>query len=48
MDVLTLANVASQFIPITNANLWVKGVLALVIVIGASMWQRLPADSPAV
>lgn len=41
------ANVAGQFIPVTNASLWVEGVLALTVVIGARMWQRLPADSPA-
>lgn len=41
------ANVAGQFIPVTNASLWVEGALALVMVIGARMWQRLPADSPA-
>ena len=43
----TSANVASQFIPLTNANLWVEGALALVLVIGARMWRRLPAGSPA-
>jgi uncharacterized protein len=36
------ANVASQFIPVTNTSLVVEGVLALAIVIGARMWQKSP------
>jgi uncharacterized protein len=42
------ANVAGQFIPVTNAGLWVEGALALTIVIGARMWRRLPGEGPAV
>jgi len=39
----TSVNVSSQFIPITNASLWVEGALAVVIVIGSRMWKKLPA-----
>jgi uncharacterized protein len=41
----TSANVASQFIPVTNASLVVEGALALAIVIGARMWQKLPVPT---
>jgi len=41
------ANVAAQFIPVTNAAHLLDGVVALVAIIGAKMWRRLPAESAA-
>jgi membrane protease YdiL (CAAX protease family) len=43
----TAANTASQFMPVTNASLWIEAAFALVVVLGTRMWQRLPAGSPA-
>ena len=35
-------NVASQFIPLTNFQLLVEAVLAVALIAGERMWQRLP------
>lgn len=40
----TSVNVTSQFVPLTNASLVVDGMVALLVIIGGRMWQRLPKE----
>ena len=44
----TSVNVTSQFVPLTNASVLVDAAVALLVIIGGKMWQRLPEESPAV
>jgi membrane protease YdiL (CAAX protease family) len=44
----TSVNVTSQFIPLTNASLIVDAAVALLVIIGGRMWQRLPVENSAV
>jgi membrane protease YdiL (CAAX protease family) len=39
----TSVNVTSQFVPLTNASLLVDGLIALLVIVGARMWERMPA-----
>jgi membrane protease YdiL (CAAX protease family) len=41
-------NVTSQFVPLTNASLLVGAVIAVLLIVAAKMWRKLPQDSPAV
>jgi membrane protease YdiL (CAAX protease family) len=44
----TSVNITSQFIPLTNTSLLVDGVIALLVIVGGRMWQRLPKENSAV
>ena len=44
----TSANVASEFIPVSYGVLVVEGIVAIILIVAGRMWEKLPADSPAV
>jgi membrane protease YdiL (CAAX protease family) len=44
----TSVNVTSQFVPLTNASLVVDAVVALLVIVGGRMWQRLPEENATV
>lgn len=44
----TSVNVTSQFVPLTYASLIVDGMAAILVIVGARMWRRLPDNDPAV
>jgi membrane protease YdiL (CAAX protease family) len=44
----TSVNVTSQFVPLTYASVIVDAAVAVLVIIGSRMWQRLPDEHPAV
>jgi membrane protease YdiL (CAAX protease family) len=42
------ANVAFEFLPVTRVQFVLEAAIAIVVVVGARMWQKLPAGSRAV
>jgi len=42
------ANVAFEFLPVTQVQFVLEAVIAIAVVLGDRMWRKLPADHPAV
>jgi membrane protease YdiL (CAAX protease family) len=42
------ANAAFEFLPVTRVQFVLEAVMAIAVVVGDRMWQKLPADHPAV
>lgn len=40
----TSMNVATDFIPVTNTQIAVTALIAVIVIVGDRMWKRLPSD----